>query len=138
MSNHFPHAGRQFLAASTRNLQAVYQKLHTLLAWDQHPMEPFFQVEDAMVAAGVGLPRTAVQDAMTYVSNSWSSTGEGLFFSDRAKNLNTAVDLAITQTLLPFAADDFYRSPSLYDSLASVLDSQYPHSMIMLNDLVGR
>jgi hypothetical protein len=132
----YPQTGSQFLAASTRNLQAVYQKLHTLLAWVQHPMEPFFK-QDALVAEDVNLPRTAIQEAMTYVANSWTRDGEGLFSANPDKNLTVAVDLAIAQTLLPYAAGELHSSTALHSRLTAILDNNYPISAIMLNDLVG-
>lgn len=130
--------GRQFLISSTHSRQGVYQKLHWLLSWEQHPMEPLFQLEEILVEDGVQLPQTSISEAMTYIANSWSRNGQGLFNPSVQLNLKIALDLAISQMLLPHAAERIRSSVRLAGRLSDFFDVDYPRSAMALHRLAFR
>lgn len=133
----FPAAEKSFLRSYVRNEQAVYQKLHTLLVWKRQPALPLFSIESIFEKEGVLLPRTWVNEVMTYLANSWSRQGAGLFHPSLHKNLAIALDLAIAQIYLPRAGKWIRGSKMLQENLGELLKRNYPHAASILSTLAG-
>ena len=133
----FPAAEKSFLRSYVRNEQAVYKKLYTLLGWQRQPVLPVFLVESLLENECIPLPRTLVNEVLTYLANSWSRQGSGLFHPSPEDNLATALDLAIAQTYLPRAGRWIQRSKGLQENLGELLNGDYPRSALTLAALVG-
>jgi len=74
-------------------------------------------------------------EGMIYLSNSWSQKGSGLFDENPKKNLQIAMDLAITQSLLLPNSEKIANSNNLRDKLQKILDNQYPLATNLLSQL---
>ena len=133
----FPAAEKSFLRSYVRNEQAVFKKLHTLLALHRQPVLPLFLIESLFEKEAIPLTRTLVNEAFTYLANSWSGQGSGLFHPSPADNLATAIDLAIAQTYLPRAGKWIRRSKVLQENLGELLNGNYPRAALTLAALAG-
>lgn len=74
-------------------------------------------------------------EGIIYLSNSWSQMGSGLFDENPQKNLQIAMDLAITQSLLLPNSEKIANSNNLRDKLQKILDNQYPLATNLLSQL---
>ena len=135
--DHFPAVEKSFLRSYVRSEQAVYQKLRTLLVWKHHPALPLFLMESVFEKEGITLPRTWTNEVMTYLANSWSRLGSGLFYPSLEDNLATALDFAIAQTFLPRAGKWIQRSKVLQGNLRELLNGNYPRAALTLAALAG-
>lgn len=128
---------KSFLRSYVRNEQAVYKKIHTLLAWQRQPFLPFFLIGSLFEKESTPLPHALVNEALTYLANSWSAQGSGLFHPSPTINLATAIDLAIAQTYLPRAGKWIQRSKTLQENLGELLNGNYPRAAQALAVLTG-
>jgi hypothetical protein len=67
-------------------------------------------------------------EVMINLANSWSRLGNGLFHSSIDRNLSIALDLAISQIVLPCVADEIGCLETLCKQLIKVLADRYPRS----------
>ncbi len=123
---------REFLRSSIRSERTVYRKLQLILKDQRQPFRPLFQIEALLEKYGIQLPRSVLGEAMVYLANAWSRPGIGLFDTATARNLQIALDLAITQTLLPRAVGKIRHSASLYRELSEVFSGKFPRSKVFL------
>jgi hypothetical protein len=84
---------------------------------------------------GIQLPPGAIQEALVYLANAWTSQGAGLFDPCPVENLAIALDFAIAQAILPRAAERIGSSRARFDGLRNALNGQYPHSTRFLGSL---
>lgn len=130
-------AEKSFLRSCIRKEQAVYRKLHTVIGWQRQPVLPLFLIEPIFDKAGIPLPRTLVNEVMTYLANSWTRRGAGLFHASPKRNLTIALDFAIAQVYLPRAAWWIQESKVLRENLAGQLNGNYPFAAQTLVALAG-
>lgn len=133
----FPTAEKSFLRSSVRNEQAAYQKLQNLLVWKRQPAMPLFLIENVFEKEGILLPRMWVNEVMSYLANSWSRHGSGLFQPSIQENLEIALDLAIAQTYLARTGKWIQKSKVLMENLRELVDGKYPRSASILSALAG-
>jgi hypothetical protein len=132
-----PAAEKFFLRSSVRNEQAAYQKLCNLNFWKLQPALPLFLIESIFEKEGITLPRALINEVMTYLANSWSGQGAGLFHPSLQENLTIALDLGIIQTYLPQARKWIGRSKVLQENLGELLNGNYPRAAQALAALTG-
>ena len=126
---------QEFLCSRVRSRQAAYSKIHAILRWHREPLKPLTHVE-ALLREEVGpFLNGLVDETIEYLANSWSRLGNGLFASSTPENLAIALDLAISQILLPGAVDTIWRIEVLREQLHSVLAGQFPRSNAFINSL---
>jgi hypothetical protein len=134
---HFLAAEESFLRSFVRTEQGVFKKLNNLLALLQQPVLPLFLIESLFDKEAISLPRTLVSEALTYLANSWSWQGSGLFHPSPAENLMTAIDFVIAQTYLTRARRWIRESKVLQENLGELLDGNYPRAASALAALAG-
>ena len=137
-AENFPSGEHFFLGSIVRNEQDVYRKLHPLLAWQREPILPLFLVKSLFEEEGIPIPQTLMNEALTYLANSWSRQGYGLFHPSSSDNLAVAIDFAIAQTFLPRAGRWIQRSRSLQARLDKLLSPSYSRSTAVLAAITGQ
>jgi hypothetical protein len=133
----FPAAEKSFLRSYVRSEGAVFKKLQTLLALQREPLAPLLLIESFFEKETIPLPRNFFNEALTYLANSWSRQGSGLFDRSPVENLATAIDVAIAQTYLPGAWKWIRRSKALHENLGELLIGNYPRAASTLAVMAG-
>lgn len=119
---------RVFLNSCVRTRQAAFCRVHAILKKLHQPLRPLLIIETLLKAHGIPLSNQVIEDAIVYLANSWSWLGNGLFNPEISKNLAIALDLVISQILLPRAVEKINRLSILREQLLSVFDGQFPRS----------
>lgn len=117
-----------FLRACVRDVQASYQWLYTILKSQHHSLSPIFETIRVLQKYKISISNSLVNSAMIYVANAWSALGSGLFSLETAKNLEIAMDLAITQTFLLPIHNSVTASPALQNDLHTIFKFRFPHA----------
>jgi hypothetical protein len=123
---------RVFLHSCIRTRQAAYSRVHAILKRLHQPLRPLLIIESLLNAYAVPLSNQVIEDAIIYLANSWSWLGNGLFNPETSKNLVIALDLVISQTILPRAAEQLHRLSILREQLLGVFDEQFPRSYMFI------
>jgi hypothetical protein len=117
----------EFLQSCIRGKDAAYRKIYPVLRQQRQPLYSLLQV-DATLRKYISSLDLAKDEVMIYLANSWSRLGNGLFHPSPDRNLVIALDIAITQLLLPRAIDAIRSKEMLRDRLISVFADKYPRS----------
>jgi hypothetical protein len=117
----------EFLQSCIRGKDAAYSKVYPVLKHQRQPLYTLLQVK-ANLHHYVSCLDLALDEVIIYLANSWSRLGDGLFHPSPDRNLAIALDLAITQILLPRAVEAIRNEESLRDRLIGILTDKYPHS----------
>jgi energy-coupling factor transporter ATP-binding protein EcfA2 len=125
----------EFLSSCIRDEQEARLKLQRLIGWQMEISHPLLEVENLLMNYGVKLPTSTMGDVNVYLANAWSKEGNGLFTQSPAHNMNIALDLAISQVVLPRGWETIHRSAALRKGLTEVLSDQYPYAGKFLNRL---
>ena len=126
---------KTFLSACLRNVQIAFQKLYLILRNQPQAFFPLFQTAIVLKRHKILMPNSVIQSAMVYIANSWSTNGTGLFSRDTSTNLNIALDLAISQTLLMPVEDKLADSAILRKNLISIFRDRFPQSGNLIRNL---
>lgn len=118
---------REFLQSCIRNRDAAYRKVCPVLKRQHQPLLPLLQVEAVLKRHTTYLDQIT-DEVMIYLANSWSRLGNGLFHPLPGRNLAIALDLAISQIVLPRAADEIGCRETLRKRLETVLTDLFPRS----------
>jgi|SRR3990172_1687324 len=118
----------EFLRSRVRQKQAVYHKVHSVLKRHPQPLMPLIQVEALLREHAIPNLHWLMDEVMLYLANSWSRLDNGLFDPSDPRNLTIALDLAISQILLPGTADMLRRLGILREQLHNLLAGQFPRS----------
>ena len=124
-----------FLSSCIRNERAARLKLQRLSGWQAQAMRPLREVESLMMKHGVQLPGSVMAEVNIYLANAWSREGHDLFASSPAHNEDIALDLAISQAVLPRGWETIRRSATLRKGLREVLSNRCPYSQAFLDRL---
>jgi hypothetical protein len=119
--------GTEFLQSCIQCKDAAYRKVYPVLRFQRQPLYSLLQVE-AVLRKYISSLDLVLDDVMIYLANSWSRLGNGLFHPSPDLNLAFALDLAISQILLPRAVDAIRSKEMLRDRLVSILADKYPRS----------
>jgi hypothetical protein len=117
----------EFLQSCIRGQDAAYRKICPVLRQQRQPLYSLLQVK-ATLRKYISSLDLAIDEVMIYLANSWSRLGNGLFHPSPDRNLAIALDMAITQILLPRAVDAIRSKEMLRDRLICILDDKYPRS----------
>ncbi len=117
----------EFLQSCVRGKDAAYNKVYPVLKHQRQPLYTLFQVK-ANLHRYISCLDLALDEVIIYLANSWSRLGDGLFHPSPDRNLAIALDLAITQILLPRAVNAIRKEESLRDRLIEILADKYPRS----------
>ena len=117
----------EFLQSGIRDKDAAYRKIYPVLRQQRQPLYSLLQVE-ATLRKYISSLDLAIDEVMIYLANSWSRLGNGLFHPSPDRNLAIALDLAITQLLLPRAVDEIRSKEMVRDRLLCILADKYPRS----------
>jgi hypothetical protein len=117
----------EFLQSCVRKKDAAYRKVYPILKQQRQPLYSLLQVE-ATLRKYISSLDLAMDEIMIYLANSWSRLGDGLFHPSPARNLAIALDLAITQIMLPRAINAIRSRETLRDRLIYILADKYPRS----------
>lgn len=117
----------EFLQSCIRGQDAAYRKIYPVLRQQRQPLYSLLQVK-ATLRKYISSLDLAIDDVMIYLANSWSRLGNGLFHPSPDRNLAIALDMAITQILLPRAIDAIRSKEMLRDRLICILADKYPRS----------
>jgi hypothetical protein len=117
----------EFLQSCIRGKDAAYNKVYPVLKHQRQPLYSLLQVE-ATLRNYISALDLAMDEVMIYLANSWSRLGDGLFHPSPDRNLAIALDIAITQIMLPRAIDAIRNKETLRDRLISILADKYPRS----------
>ena len=128
-------AGRRFLASRVRSRQAACRKLLRLPTSVSSAMRTLHQIELALARHGVALPASAVDDVLIYLANAWTDEGTGVFDRDPEGNLQTALDLAVSQNVLPHALAELRALPRLSRQLSRLFQPELPRASTLLTSL---
>ncbi len=119
--------GFEFLQSCIRGKDAAYRKVYPVLRLQRQPLYSLLQVE-AVLRKYISSLVLVLDEVMIYLANSWSRLGDGLFHPSPDRNLAIALDMSITQILLPRAVDVIRSKKMLRDRLVCILADKYPRS----------
>jgi hypothetical protein len=121
------------LMSPIREPNMAYQRLKSLLAGEKQPFERFLQIQEIMHNHHVSTPDNLMDDAVIYLANAWSHSGEGLFASNLRANFEIATDILIVQLLLPCIQGALQKSSEFRQALMNLLRLYYPFSCSYLS-----
>jgi hypothetical protein len=110
----------------------VFKKFHTVSGRIKQPLKRYFDLKSFLVRSGIALQDSITDEIVTYLANSWSRKGMGLFHPSIGKNLSIGLDLAISQILLPRIKPWINESFQLQVRLMDFLSEDYPRSTIFI------
>jgi hypothetical protein len=126
---------KSLLHSSIRDPQQAFWKLSKILVRFSSGLLPFLQVKQVLQEFRSVRSDNSIFEGIVYLANSWSYTGEGLFDRDSRINLQIALDLAISQSLLLPQSEKIAKSINLQKRLHKILDSEFPQASTYLNQL---
>jgi len=130
--------GREFLRSSIRDMGSARGKLQRIL---KHPMQAaqiLFTVQSVLIRHGVAFStRSVTREALLFLANAWSLEMHGLFHREPEQNLEIALDLVISQMVLPRGWRTINRSAALREELNGVLGDRFPCSHLFLKRAEG-
>jgi hypothetical protein len=129
-----PFDAGTFLGARLRSEASARQKLYHLLGGRKQALLPVLVLQSVLDDHAGELPGEAIDEAIIYLANAWSSDGIGLFAEATPDNLVTAVDFAMAQSLLPPLANAIRDSIILSRQLRERLNA-FPQSVAFLEAL---
>jgi hypothetical protein len=117
------------MRAWIRDETSAYARLRQIPGWHSRWLKPAMDVIGTLLKHGVSLQsRRVTQEVLVYLANSWSRTGNGLFTRIFENNLQTALDLAISQSLITRGWETILHSPRLRQVVNAVLGDRFPWS----------
>lgn len=117
---------RGILHSSIRDPQQAFWKLSKILIGHPSGLLPFLQVRQILQEIRSVRFGNSFFEGIIYLANSWSSNGVGLFDRDIQINLQIALDLAISQSLLLPRLEKISKSLNIQKKLHKILDSGFP------------
>ena len=125
----------EFLRACIRNRDFAYQKIYPVLKQYRHPLFPLMQIQALLSEHTSEMLERATDEVMIYLANSWSRLGNGLFHHSHERNLSIALDMAISQILLPRAVEVIQKGEMLREKLINTLTNHFPRSTSFVTEL---
>lgn len=126
---------KRLIQSYIRDQQRAFRKLRFILRRIPSALFPLLHVQKFLQKVVARNSSSMLLEGIIYLSNSWSHMGSGLFDENPQKNLQIAMDLAITQSLLLPNSEKIANSNNLRDKLQNILDNQYPLAMNLLSQL---
>jgi hypothetical protein len=130
-----PICEKILIQSSIRDPQKAFRKLFIMLRRHPSALLPFLQVKQILQKFRSIYVGNSLVEGIIYLANSWSYTGQGLFDGNRRKNLQIAMDLAITQSFLLPCSEKIAQSDSLQIKLHKILNEQFPKASAFINQL---
>ena len=130
-----PLREKRLIRSFIRDPQRAFRKVMIILRRLPSALFPLLQVQQILQKVVSKNSSNMLLDGMVYLSNSWSQMGSGLFDEDPQNNLQIAMDLAITQSLLFPYREIIADSNNLHGKLQRVLGNQYPLASGFLSQL---
>jgi len=131
----FPNGENEFLYSLIRDERAARLKLQHVLGKRLPAVWPLIRIEALLRQHVADLPPSVPGEAMIYLANAWTRQGAGLFDLSPTANLEIALDLSITQSILPHAQASIQQSPALREELRVMLNGKFPRSAALLEGL---
>jgi hypothetical protein len=129
------HIGESiFLQSSVREKQGIYRKIHSVLSQHSEPLLHLFQIENLLLRYGVNF---FLDDVLAYLANSWSVKGNGLFDRSPLKNLAIAMDLVISQIIIPPIFETIRQYKDFRKTLKNGLAHRYPRSASLIKSIAA-
>ena len=117
------------LNTSIRDEASAYTHLYRIPGWHARCLKPALEVISTLLKHDIPLQtRRVTREVLIYLANSWSVAGNGLFARSFYNNLDTALDLAISQILLTRGWEAIRHSPPLRQAVEAVLDKRFTRS----------
>jgi len=130
-----PDREKILMRSSIRNPQRAFRKMFNILRRFPYALLPLLRVKQVLQKFRSKYLGNPLFEGIVYMANSWSYTDRGLFNEDPRKNLQIALDLAITQSLLLPYSEKIAGSESMQIKLHKVLDDQFPTANAYINSL---
>jgi len=130
-----PLREKRLIRSFIRDPQRAFRKLIIILRGLPSALLPLLQIQQILQKVVSKSSSNMLLDGMIYLSNSWSQMGSGLFDENPQNNLQVALDLAITQSLLFPYREKIADSNNLHGKLQRVLGNQYPLASSFLSQL---
>lgn len=122
----------EFLDSLKRARNEVYKKFHSVSMQIGQSLQQFFELRSLLANTGIQLHDAITDEIVTYLANSWTQQGNGLFHPSNRENLSISLDLAIAQILLPSIDSWIKKSNQLNASLLDFFDGGSPRSVLFL------
>lgn len=130
-----PLKEKRLIQSYIRDPQGAFRKLMIILRRIPSALFPLLYVQKILRDVVARNSSSMLLEGMIYLSNSWSQMGSGLFNENAQKNLQIAMDLAITQSLLLPNSERITNSNNLRYKLQSIVGNQYPLAVNLLSQL---
>ncbi len=125
-----------FLRSYIRSERAARVKLHRVLREHSQTLQPLLQLKHVLAAQGIQISRSAMEQVIIYLANTWTLEGYGLFDSETSRNLAISLDWATAQIYLRYIEGQLRASAALCQRLQITLNDQFPHSRAFLEGLI--
>jgi hypothetical protein len=133
-SSPVPNGKNVILRSSVRDEHSAYMKLLRIIRDQPNAMLQLLEVERAMLEHNVEYsPRSVKNEVIIFLANAWTKDGNGLFDNSLRGNFDIALDLAISQIVLPIGWKAIRRSTRLRRRLGEVLSDKYVYSRKILD-----
>lgn len=124
----------EFLQSCNRNRDFAYHKIYPVLKQYRHPLFPLMHIQALLSEHTSEMLERVTDEVMIYLSNSWSRLGNGLFHHSPERNLSIALDMAISQIILPRAVEAIQKVEVLREQLINTLKNQFPRSTAFVTE----
>jgi len=131
-ANKISGAEIELLRSLRREKNEVYKKFHAVSGYLRQPLQQFFELKSLLSETGIPIQETITDEVVTYLANSWTRKGEGLFHPSHEENFSIGLDLAIAQMLLPSIEPWINKSSQLRAQLMDFFSGSYPRSALFL------
>jgi Cu+-exporting ATPase len=125
----------EFLRRRVRKFRPARLKLSRIIGWDLPGLEPVKEILRLLDDHSVFLPAHVAEDIVIYLANAWSRDDVGLFSVSNKENLDTALDFAVTQSLLPHVFLTEAGQYSSWDALIGVLQEHFPRAHALVHSI---
>lgn len=125
------HGIDTFPRLCVRDELAARVKLKRRFRWLSQALQPVTEAVLALEKRGVSFPENVIGETIIYLANSWSEEGLGLF-SSRDRNLEIALDMAVSHAILPHCLRAIRRARVPAQQVAELLHEQFPRAQTLL------
>jgi hypothetical protein len=124
-----------FLQSRISNEYSAQSKLRKVFGWGMAELETLHRLESVLDDYGIQLAKQSRKQALIYLANSWTSGVYGLFHPVQTENLQIALDLVLSQILIPPIVDKVTPNKRLHRRISAEIAERFPRTLAYLNEL---
>lgn len=129
----------EWLGFCVKDEEAAYLKLLEIIKELPNALFLLLEVEKILIEHGVEFSsRSVTNEVVIYLANAWTKNGNGLFSPSTYRNLEIALDIAISQIVLPRGWMAYHRSVDSRHKTRELFSEEFAFSRNFLNQLESK